>query len=885
MEGLARTVRAAAALALAALLCLPAQAGDGEGMPRFPLPASGLSLRRPAQANAFFDVVGRRAALLGYEGRSREVWVYPLKVVDSLELGFSLEGYPVEMKGPELLSSIEVRPEATLLTYSHAAFTVREILLAPLEEPGVLALLDIDTVLPMTVSVSFRPCLRPMWPAGSMTPYVDWDQGLQAYILSEESRRLAGVIGAPGARDTALMPYQEEPRDVPLRMLVQVTPEQARQTYLPIAAAASLAGADEAREAYRRLLALAPDLYQGNVDHYRRLAGSTLRLTTPDPEINQAYAWAVVGMDKGLATNPHLGTGLVAGFRTSGQSERPGFAWFFGRDAEWTGLAANAAGNYALTRTALDFLRRHQRQDGKIPHEISQSAALLPWFQDYPYAWASADATPLYVIAQADLFRCTGDEAYLRQVWPSVLAAWRFSAASDRDGNGLVDNTGVGHAWVEGGALYPMHEEIYLQGLWVQASRDLAEMARALGDQDTARRAEQAAERTRAAIEKTYWLPAQGFYAFATQRPRSAPREAEPGPHLRRRRQRLAELASRRLIDEDTVLPAVPMIWGLLDADRAQLQLDHLGAAALATDWGQRLLSAESQLYDPLSYHYGSVWPLFTGWASLAAYRYGRPHIGWQALQANAMLTRQGTLGYVTELLSGDFFAPFGRSSHHQVWSEAMVVAPLVRGLLGLEVAEAGRRLTFAPRLPAGWDEVRLEGVKTAGGSCDLTLRRGPGSTSVVVSGPAGAVVTLAPAFPLDASIAEVRLDGKGLQPAVARQGDVQVVSVSFPAAGSHECLFLGHQGTDVWAPPPRPWPGDRSQGLRILRSRAGASLDLVVEGLAGREYQLEGRGRHPVAVEGTRVQDSPEGWRLWIRFEGEAGRYVRRSLSLPLRS
>ena len=35
---------------------------------------------------------------------------------------------------------------------------------------------------------------------------------------------------------------------------------------------------------------------------------------------------------------------------------------------------------------------------------------------------------------------------------------------------------------------------------------------------------------------------------------------------------------------------------------------------------------------------------------------------------------------YVTELLSGDYLAAFGRSSHHQVWSEAMVATPLLRG-------------------------------------------------------------------------------------------------------------------------------------------------------------------------------------------------------------
>jgi glycogen debranching enzyme len=74
----------------------------------------------------------------------------------------------------------------------------------------------------------------------------------------------------------------------------------------------------------------------------------------------------------------------------------------------------------------------------------------------------------------------------------------------------------------------------------------------------------------------------------------------------------------------------------------------------MATDWGTRIISNQSKLYDPLSYHYGSVWPLFTGWASMGAYAYGRPHVGYQALMANALLTYTSSLGYVTELLSGD---------------------------------------------------------------------------------------------------------------------------------------------------------------------------------------------------------------------------------------
>ena len=107
-------------------------------------------------------------------------------------------------------------------------------------------------------------------------------------------------------------------------------------------------------------------------------------------------------MIQGMVTNPYLGTGLVAGYRTSGESQRPGFAWFFGRDSMWTALALDAEGDFASTRKALEFVAKYQREDGKIPHEIAQGANFVNWFKAYPYAYASADATPLYIIAMND---------------------------------------------------------------------------------------------------------------------------------------------------------------------------------------------------------------------------------------------------------------------------------------------------------------------------------------------------------------------------------------------------------------------------------------------------------------------------------------------------
>src|SRR5947207_13696850 len=136
---------------------------------RFTMRAGGLALTRPTHGGAFFDVVGRRAALFGYENRSAEAWVYPLKIVDELSFSFRLEGYPLEIDGRDVMASIEVRPEATTLVYAHAAFTVRQVMVAPLDEQALVVLLDVQTTLPITMTASFRPRLRLMWPATSMT--------------------------------------------------------------------------------------------------------------------------------------------------------------------------------------------------------------------------------------------------------------------------------------------------------------------------------------------------------------------------------------------------------------------------------------------------------------------------------------------------------------------------------------------------------------------------------------------------------------------------------------------------------------------------------------------------------------------------------------------
>jgi hypothetical protein len=283
----------------------------------------------------------------------------------------------------------------------------------------------------------------------------------------------------------------------------------------------------------------------------------------------------------------------------------------------------------------------------------------------------------------------------------------------------------------------------------------------------------------------------------------------------------------------------------------------------------------------------------------MGAYRYGRPHVGYQALTANSSLTYSGALGYVTELLSGDFNTPFGRSSHHQIWSQAMVVTPALRGLLGIEVMEAGRTLRFAPQLPVDWNGVKVRNVRAGGSSFDLTLARTERRTIINVARreleeeAVGArrpptQLILAPAFALDAQIRKVTVNGRAADFELKEIGDRQFAEVVVTSSlATFEIVFSYDEGTDVYVEPEALRPGASNEGLRILRSSADEdALHLTLEGLGGRTYALKALSPLRLAgISGVQVKSTTatEPQLLRVAFDGPAGVYVRRELEIPL--
>src|SRR6266436_222257 len=824
------------------------------GAARAQEPKHSLELSRAVRPWEFLPVTGMRAGLLGDESGRMEAWVYPLKILREFHLKFHTEGRVLPAEA--LARTITVRPESSTISYTGDTFAVQETFFVPVREQGAVILLDVEPEQPFEIEAAFHRDFQLEWPAALGATYSNWVGERRAFYFGEEQRKFAAVVGSPTAAD-AQQEYQtnySEARESSFR-LGATTKGKERKL---IVIGGSMEGGAAAEKTYRHLAADYEVLLKESAEYYRNALAQTVSVDLPDAQLQRAYDWSRVSMLQGMVTNPFLGTGLVAGYRTSGESQRPGFAWFFGRDSFWTSLALNAEGDFSNSRAALEFISKYQRKDGKIPHEISQGANFVDWFKAYPYPYASADATPLYIIAMNDYVAESGDAAFAKEKWESLRKAYEF-LKSTYDARGLPQNLGVGHGWVEGGPLLPVKTEYYQSGLGAEALRALANLARVTGQEELSEALEKDFEKQRALVNGSFWIAGEKRFAFALDK-------------------------NNQKMDEPSVLATVPMWFGLASEADAVAMIQQLAGLDHQTDWGMRIISATSPKFSGGGYHYGSVWPLFTGWASVAEYRYHQTFPAYANLRANARLALDGSLGHVTEVLSGDYYQPLSTSSPHQIWSAAMVVNPLLRGMFGLAIDAKSGTLTFAPHAPAGWTRFTICNVRAGAAQMDLTYSKDAGAITPEVNcaGTAACPVEFEPSLSLSAEVLGAEMNGKPVPFHVAANEVDQHATVRFEAHGKSNALKIRvRKDFHVSYDSSLPRLGSGSEGLRVLSQTwtpQRDALTLELAGSAGAEYELAVDPGQLTSVDGAGpvyFESGVQAVRVRIPA-GEPGTYVK---------
>ena len=701
-----------------------------------------------------FDLAGRRALLVGRERQGlRELWLHPYRAVAGWEL--SIDREPVEA------GRLTVTPDVLVRTLETGRRRITERCFVALEQPfalveyaaarkGRASLAQSAAALEVTLTLD----LRRMWPypagSGGNLRFRNRPDGRVALVTAEGSDGVAAVFvnrpaqlalkavrpgGIPAVECTVAAPL-----GVPLRLAV-------------------LGGSsrDDFERAWRAVSRLGMrGLVRQRVQRAATMRQSRLSLRAPDERLPRALEWARRRLDLFTADVPGVGRSLMAGYASSeaGWGEgRPGYAWFFGRDACWSALALLAAGEHSVPRQVIRFLGDTQDVTGKVIHEVTTSGQ---------HHYDAADATPLYLLLVARYLAWTGDREFVKAVWPQVQRALAFCLSTDRDGDGLIENARVGHGWLESPELSQV--TLYLACVWHAALEGLARAAGVLGDAPAQAGLVARAARARRRVDEQLYDARRGCYA------------------------RDEAVGGKRTWTQ-TALQAMPLLLGAGTLEQSARWLEAVAGDGFTARWGVRMLSQADAQFNPAEGQAGAVWPLLTGWVAGAEYRAGRAASAFRHVLANAALASGRQLGAFDEVLHGSEERGAGVCGN-MAWSAAALLAPVAEGLLGLEPGAPEGRLTIAPALPAGWDWMEGRGIRCGETAFDIRLRRSGPALDVGLRRTAGPPLWLTIAPLLERPASAVEIDGQRLTPAHTTIGEGVRSAVSFQSAEENQLRF-----------------------------------------------------------------------------------------------
>jgi|AntDeeMetagen285_2_1112576.scaffolds.fasta_scaffold02680_1 glycogen debranching enzyme len=288
----------------------------------------------------------------------------------------------------------------------------------------------------------------------------------------------------------------------------------------------------------------------------------------------------------------------------------PWFATAFGRDsliAAYQSIRvrpdiAKATCRYLAAHQATDTDEFRAAEPGKILHEIREGETTIR--QETPHSpyYGTVDATPLFVVLVHEVWSQTGDDAFVRELWPHIEAALEWlTEHGDTDGDGFLeypadhDGHGLTHqAWKDSGDGI-VHDDgshpsgpltvVEVQGYAYDARQRAAELAAAVIEDDSrAETLRQDAADLRRQFDEAFWLPDEEFYAVAL--------DGDNNP-----------------VTTITSNPGHCLWSGIIPEHREDAVVNRLLSEDMFTGWGIRTLSRAHDAYNPQSYHRGSVWP------------------------------------------------------------------------------------------------------------------------------------------------------------------------------------------------------------------------------------------------------------------------------------
>jgi len=814
---------------------------------------NGLQLTNQFATDNFWNISSKRILVMGREkGGIDEIWAHPFMALKDFEVGIQFSYKDSIIWLNEQRPQIEVQPESFSRIYKFRRAYLTEVITSSHYNPTAIIHYEYRGVYPAKLIIKYKSNLRIMWPYServiSSINYT-WDDVLNSFVIKDDNdehyiftgsnrkpyQQIIGQIENFEKKDSLFI--SNSTNDFNVEALVQY--KLNMNDNLDFIITSSNEGYAASRKYFINAKANPEAIYSEAIDYSNKFFSNNLSLKTPDITFNEGFNWALIGTDKFFVNTPGIGEALVAGYSTTAKgwngghkiNGRPGYAWYFGRDAVWSAIALLGYGDFEKVKSQLEFFNSYQDLNGKIFHELTTSGAVH---------YDASDATPLYIILAGRYLLHSGDIDFIKQTWHNIKMAIEYCFSTDTDKDHLIENTNVGHGWVEGGGLYTAHTEAYLAACWAEALRMSSIMAREIGLAEEGEKYYEEYEKVRMILNSEFWNSDSNFLNFS-------------------------KLKDGRFNSEKTVLAAVPVYFDLMDISKAKNIIDNFSENYFSSDWGVRILREDSPIYNPRGYHTGSVWPLFTGWSALAEFKYGNYLQGFSHTMNNLLVYKNWQLGSVEEVLHGAEYRPSGVCSH-QCWSQTMVLQPVIEGMLGLEVNALQNRIKLEPRLPADWDSLRAERIRIANKTVDFLMKRTNGKLKYIFKTESISPINLdfKPILPYNTVIKSIAVNGK----------DAEIKNsfyFTIDRINSFEIEINYNGGISVLPYYAKPKPNDYSEGFRILSDKIkGNEYVITVQGKAGSENEIK-------------IWDAGKIEKIKIEFEKSLEKYLTKEIKIKI--
>lgn len=475
-------------------------------------------------------------------------------------------------------------------------------------------------------------------------------------------------------------------------------------------------------------------------DKFSPFASSPLRIETDNAIMNRAIQLAMTDIQTLLTVEESKISYPYAGI--------PWYSAPFGRDGiitayqmlPWYPKLAHGVLDYAFEVLGSKMDPFTDEQPGKVFHEMRRgemsNAREVPFI---PY-YGSADSTPLALILLHEYITWTMDMEKLKEWWPAALRALEWIEKwGDPDGDGFIEYakqspTGlINQGWKDSHDSI-MHENGILadapirlcevQGYAFRARMGMSALAELLGNHELSTRLRSDALRLRARFYEKFWDNQRNFIYLALDG-RSDP---------------------CRVLTSNMG----HCLWSqILDPEDAVHITQHLMTDSMFSGYGIRTLADTEKLYNPMSYHNGSIWPHDNSLIMEGFRNYG--HNAALERLSEAMM---GVLESSQDFRLPELFCGFRRRGDEppvpyevackpQAWAAGSVFL-MLKSMIGLSMEMDQSHVVFhSPILTSKVGMMEIQGLQGRDWEMDIVLRSAKNGTSLDVARRSGKVRVL----------------------------------------------------------------------------------------------------------------------------------------------